>query len=795
MFSLQISYASTSEELSDKTKYDFLLRTVPSDKYQAKAMAAFIADKLKWKAVYGILEEGSYGENGMQKFKAAAKEKHICVVDTKVVTKTMQGSLNSRLNEILSEFYKEKKVPGIVLFCHQKIIDEILTVLGKNKHFREHFTWIGSDGWGLHTSARRMKINVTVFSLHAHSEKLGDFHRHYKSLRPGKNSQNPWFDRYWCWQCNKSAVNCPCNEKLNYVPPDEVEPTKKGEGKKGDEGKTEFPTTARPATNFKFCANDRECFRDDKVAYVIDAIYAVAHALKKLYQAKCPGSNKSDSKCLKNLKVDTTEFFNIYLKNVSFVGKTGRVSFANESLKGVYDISQLIGDTFKKVGTWNGLEKGSLNMTAAWKRGNAAAESQCGKNCSEGEVRKIRNGKECCWDCVACPKTEKVISLFNCKPCGNGYKQNGTFNGCEKIPEVHWDRGWLVAVSFLASVGCGLSFFVLAVFLRYRTTPVIMAASREISYALMFGIIMCYSLTFFMAAWPNAFTCGVIRFGTGFSICICYAALLVKTSRIARIFSGKPDPLFITPKWQLVLTGLLVLPQALIGVVGLLVNPPGVAKKFDSIEKTVVHCKSETNDLIVSISYNLLLILLCTVYAFRTRKVPENFNEARFIGFVMYTTCVIWLAFLPLFYGANWDYRGVALSLHLILNATTILFGLFGMKMYIVLLRPEKNIRANSKARSFSFPSDSNAHTVVNQDTVKGEMFYYFLVTTPDCRDWELWTRGAMFSPRVSKIFYVNLRLIIRDRNIALSKHLKDYSAPCAQSLCIDYSFPWPFYL
>ena len=66
---------------------------------------------------------------------------------------------------------------------------------------------------------------------------------------------------------------------------------------------------------------------------------------------------------------------------------------------------------------------------------------------------------------------------------------------------------------------------------------------------------------------------------------------------------------------------------------------------------------SEGFYLIVVQVYNMLLISVCTVYAIKTRKVPENFNEAKFIGFTMYTTCVIWLAFVALYFGTGNSYE------------------------------------------------------------------------------------------------------------------------------------------
>ena len=57
----QISYASTSTELSDKTRFEFFSRVVPPDNFQATAMVE-IVKKFGWKYVSTISVEGGYGE-------------------------------------------------------------------------------------------------------------------------------------------------------------------------------------------------------------------------------------------------------------------------------------------------------------------------------------------------------------------------------------------------------------------------------------------------------------------------------------------------------------------------------------------------------------------------------------------------------------------------------------------------------------------------------------------------------------------------------------------------------------
>lgn len=83
---------------------------------------------------------------------------------------------------------------------------------------------------------------------------------------------------------------------------------------------------------------------------------------------------------------------------------------------------------------------------------------------------------------------------------------------------------------------------------------------------------------------------------------------------------------------------------------------------------------------------------MCTLYAFKTRNVPENFNEAKFIGFTMYTTLVIWIAFVVIYLSS--DHKVTTLSLCISFSALFALFLLFFPRCYIILFKPEKNNRS-----------------------------------------------------------------------------------------------------
>uniref|UniRef100_A0A0K0D123 G_PROTEIN_RECEP_F3_4 domain-containing protein n=1 Tax=Angiostrongylus cantonensis TaxID=6313 RepID=A0A0K0D123_ANGCA len=175
--------------------------------------------------------------------------------------------------------------------------------------------------------------------------------------------------------------------------------------------------------------------------------------------------------------------------------------------------------------------------------------------------------------------------------------------------------------------------------------------------------------------------------------------MLVKTNRIARIFSqatmSARRPLFISPLSQVVLTSMLAGVQLIGSLIWLLVVPPGSRHNYPSRDQVVLTCNVPDHHFLYSLAYDGILIIACTVYAVKTRKVPENFNETKFIGFSMYTTCVVWLSWIFFFFGTGSDFQiqTTSLCISISMSANVALVCIFSPKLWIILFEKHKNVR------------------------------------------------------------------------------------------------------
>ncbi|KAH9505007.1 Metabotropic glutamate receptor 3 [Bulinus truncatus] len=353
---------------------------------------------------------------------------------------------------------------------------------------------------------------------------------------------------------------------------------------------------------------------------------------------------------------------------------------------------------------WNRL---FLNKTSLrWKNGSMEIpKSICSEPCSFGHAKLASS--DCCWNCVPCKENEYLPDETQCMPCPTDSRPNASLTGCERLPVVTLVPAslWFILPVAFSIAGVCCTVFVFAVFLVFNKTPLIMASGRELCYILLFGIALSYCTSVAMLARPSVLTCAIRRLGLGVSLCFVYAAILTKTNRIFRIFSVGikamvKRPSYTSPKSQIFICSALVSVQIVGAFTWIGFEKPSVVFVTHEKDTLVLKCRASQIATIVSLFYNIFLIILCTVYAFKTRKIPQNFNEAKYIAFTMYSTCIVWCAFVPIYFGANHDFKIEVTSLCMCVNisATVALFCLFAPKVYIVLLQPHKNIRQTSAA-------------------------------------------------------------------------------------------------
>ncbi|TRY70323.1 hypothetical protein TCAL_08252, partial [Tigriopus californicus] len=111
----QISYASTSTELSDKSRFEYFSRVVPPDNFQAQAMVE-IAKVMGWTYVSTVAAQGEYGEKGIASFIALAKKEGICVA---INLKINRNSQRDDFDQIVDQLSSKPKARAVVLFVDE----------------------------------------------------------------------------------------------------------------------------------------------------------------------------------------------------------------------------------------------------------------------------------------------------------------------------------------------------------------------------------------------------------------------------------------------------------------------------------------------------------------------------------------------------------------------------------------------------------------------------------------------------------------------------------------------------
>ncbi|XP_025264980.1 metabotropic glutamate receptor 8 isoform X1 [Camponotus floridanus] len=695
----QISYASTSTELSDKSRFEYFSRVVPPDNFQAQAIVEVI-HLLGWKYVSTVAVEGEYGEKGIASFIALAAQYNICVA---VSEKILRNAKIEDFDRIIERLSSKHNARGVIIFVDEDNIRKLLQATVRANR-TGHFMWVGSDSWGakVHPVRDQEYAAEGTITILPYRNALKGFDDYYLKLRPrmgneckeqteinvfhksGKtvNCRNIWFREFWS-QHHKCTFNANASSDVTRCTGDEVLVDYEQEG---------------------------------LVPFVVDAVYAMAHGVHNVIEEECV-NNLGTSHYLCGTLSPAPDGPRLlqHIRNVSFIGRQNtEIKFnADGDAYGFYNIYQYQRKEegrfdYILIGKWKEELSLDINMTR-WATGVGEfhiPRSMCSDNCPMGHVRNFV--EPCCWSCVAC-REDAYVYNDTCKKCHPGYAPNATMTGCVKLTAevIPWTSPWALVPLIFASIGILSTLFTTVVFIRFNRTPVIMASGRELCYVLLIGILSCYGMSFIILSKPTTWNCTYLRIGLGLCLSICYSAILTKTNRISRIFNQGTKKIkrlsYTSPKSQVVIAIGITAVQLIGTIVWLMIEPPDTTEIHPYPLSAVLTCRVSTFSLMMSLVYNMFLILMCTLYAFKTRKIPEDFNEAKYIGFTMYSTCIVWLAFVPIYFGTNNDYKSsgrptlqvqiASMCMCINISASVALGCLFTPKVYLVLFQPYKNVR------------------------------------------------------------------------------------------------------
>ena len=696
----QVSYSSSSARLNNRERYTYFFRTVPADDLQARAMID-LALRFNWMYVSTIYANDFYGEPGIDEFRKLANQNGICRdLDEGIDSNFVAADYNHLASKLLNS-----SANVVILFGSQGIAEQLFTALrnvSQTQGIVRRFLWIASDAWARSTSvvSQFSESLVGLFGIAPLTIVDNGFHSYFSQLTLNSNKRNPWFKEFY-----QAVFNCAINETCNQ---------------------------SQPITDHN------GYHQGNFIPLVIDAVYSVAHALNNFLNENCDQPvqwHRNNRTCSgQKRKLDGAALLE-YIHRVNFTSPTGNlINFdSNGNVEGRYEIfnyQKVIAggqENFKfvAVGQWEGMATNRLDLRnmkdlqfGLSTDGPilSARQSRCSV-CGPGKVSRTVEGS-CCGTCDRCLAKRFSNESNNniCYECAEYEWGNNPLSGssaCVTLEEsyLRYENPWSIVLIISAIIGLiGVAFvsFVLGIFWN---TAIVKSSGREQMIILLFGISLCFLLTFLFVSKPSTGVCVFQRAGLWLSFSVILGALLIKLVRITRIFlrgQVSTRPKFTGPGWQVLFTILVIAGQFVLVIIALgvvypvptreVVLNPDNSMDTPTLILTCIPPQSAAyiTLVIILVLYDTILIIACNALAILTIRFPANFNESKYIAFSTFALGLIWLVFIPTYFSTDNELRTAVISSALNLSAFAVLLCIFGPRLFIVIFLPNLNTVENS---------------------------------------------------------------------------------------------------
>uniref|UniRef100_H2ZS25 G-protein coupled receptors family 3 profile domain-containing protein n=1 Tax=Latimeria chalumnae TaxID=7897 RepID=H2ZS25_LATCH len=690
----QISPASSVSILSNKQEFPSFFRTMPSDEFQSMGFARLVLH-FGWKWIGLLADDSEYGQQGIQIVRWEIIQAGACIAFSEILASISSTSINSHVIEVI----KKSTANVIVVFAADTnlfpYMDELVrqNITGK--------VWLASDGWSTEKHFIKKEYFRTVsgtMGLTIRNGEIPGFQEYFFNIHPSKDPNDIFIKEFWelAFDCKWQVINS------NPVATNEF--TKNIKPCTGDENLKELNKDLLDVSTLRYAYN------------TVYAVYAVAHALHDMHTCR-PGEGPFFNRTCANIRDFEPWQLLHYVKNVHFTTRDGmEIHFdKNGDPVPVYDIInwQITPNNtleFVTVGSLDfssqkGKSSVTIDKTIVWNGGQTQVpRSVCSESCPLGYRKATNPGQPiCCFDCIPCSTGEiaNQTDATECLKCPDDQWSNELQHECipKTIEFLAYEDALGAALATL-SILCALaSTNVLCIFIKYRSTPIVKANNRELSYILLLALVLCFLTSLVFIGQPKTWSCMLRQAAFGIIFALSVSCVLAKTIMVVIAFNAtKPNSnlnKWVGPKLlNCIVLGCTVI-QIIICIIWLASAPPFPTENTKSeIGMIIIECnEGSTTAFWCVLGYMGLLAIVSFIVAFLARNLPDSFNEAKFITFSMLVFVSVWLAFIPAYLSTKGKYM-VAVEIFAILASSAgLLACIFFPKCYIILLRPDMNTR------------------------------------------------------------------------------------------------------
>uniref|UniRef100_A0A8C5GXX0 Taste receptor type 1 member 1-like n=1 Tax=Gouania willdenowi TaxID=441366 RepID=A0A8C5GXX0_GOUWI len=640
-----VSYASTSSDFSEQSKFPAFLRTIPPNKDTIEAIFN-VLQHFDWRWVAFLNGDNDFGIDGLELFRKKIYETDICLAYSKGL-----GD-NPDYKQIFNQI-EAQNVHIIIVFAPkiyaEALINSAIQLNVTNK------VWIADDGWSLDKKLPKMKGIHNIGTILGVSQPLVTIAGFNDFILTSKGPPVCGVQHRLCNQ----VCNC--------------------RGFSAEQVSTEDPLFSFP---------------------VYSAVYAIAHALHNTLQC-------GTGRCNNNITAYPHKVLAEMKKsNFTLLNHTVQFDENGDPRFGSYSIvfwnrsgdAQEVGFSHFYPRVYSYI----YDTKIQWHKSGKVPDSYCSPECPVGYAKKQSGIHKCCFTCVICQNGTYINTTedpYTCKACSDTEWSPEGSTRCnlrlvEYVPFTDPAALGLMVISGLLVV---LTLAVCVLFAFHYNTPVVRSAGGSMCFLILGCLSLSSISVFFYFGKPSVAFC-IFRFLPFLLFyTVCVSCFVVRSFQIVCIFKiaakfPKLQSWWMKYHGQWVVISVAFVIQALLLLIGYSSDPPKPHNEtFWYLDKIILGCDINLKATSTSVIFLLTLCILCFIFSYMGKDLPKNYNEAKSITFCLMLLILTWVIFATeymLYHGR-----------HIVtLNALAVLFSLylfifwyFLPKCYIIMFQPDKN--------------------------------------------------------------------------------------------------------